>query len=118
MAVCSDDSARIGDIELLQAPALPMTADAILEDLTHYFSRLLGRRTIRTRSPFLFQSIVFAVRDRLMERWNQSNIAVERSNSTTTSPSRNLQMPLIGPPARDAARSAAGPASRTRAGAA
>ncbi len=84
MAVCSDDSARIGDIELLQAPAVPMTADAILEDLTRYFSRLLGRRTIRTRSPFLFQSIVFAIRDRLMERWNQSNIAVERSNSRVT----------------------------------
>ncbi|HSD69684.1 MAG TPA: glycogen/starch/alpha-glucan phosphorylase, partial [Woeseiaceae bacterium] len=84
MAVCSDDSARIGDIELLQAPALPMTADAILEDMTHYFSRLLGRRTIRTRSPFLFQSIVFAIRDRLMERWNRSNMAVERGDSRVT----------------------------------
>jgi starch phosphorylase len=61
-----------------------MTADAILEDFTHYFARLLGRRTIRTRSPFLFQSIVFAVRDRLMERWNQTRIATERQDTRLT----------------------------------
>ena len=81
MAVRSDDTTGIGDIELLQSPALPMTADAILADFTHYFGRMLGRRTIRTRSPFLYQSVVFAARDRLMERWNQTRIALERDDS-------------------------------------
>ncbi len=80
MAARSDDTTGIGDIELLQAPALPMTADAILADFTHYFGRMLGRRTIRTRSPFLYQSVVFAARDRLMERWNQTSIAMERDD--------------------------------------
>ncbi|MEQ9561024.1 MAG: glycogen/starch/alpha-glucan phosphorylase, partial [Woeseiaceae bacterium] len=61
-----------------------MTADAILEDFTHYFARLLGRRTIQTRSPFLFQSVVFSVRDRLMERWNQTLIATERQDTRLT----------------------------------
>jgi starch phosphorylase len=78
MAVRKDDSSRIGDIELLDAPPLPMTADAILEDFTHYFGRMLGRRTINTRSPFLYQAVVFAARDRLMERWSHTQQATER----------------------------------------
>ena len=49
MPARSDKTAGIGDIELLQAPELPMTADAILKDFTHYFGRMLGRRTIRMR---------------------------------------------------------------------
>ena len=62
-------------IELLQTPPLEMTADAILEDFTHYFGRMLGRRTISTDSPFLYQSVVYAARDRLMERWNATRLA-------------------------------------------
>ena len=50
MASKSDESPGLGDIELLQTPSLPMTADAILQDFTHYFGRMLGRRTIRTLS--------------------------------------------------------------------
>ena len=49
-----------------------MTADAILQDFTHYFGRMLGRRTIQVDSPFLYQAVVYAARDRLMERWNQT----------------------------------------------
>ena len=78
MATRSDKTAGIGDIELLQAPNLPMDADAILKDFTHYFGRMLGRRTIRTKSPFLYQAVVFAARDRLMERWSQTDMAIER----------------------------------------
>ena len=58
MASKSDKSLDVGDIELLQTPSLPMTADAILKDFTHYFGRMLGRRTIRTKSPFLYQAVV------------------------------------------------------------
>jgi starch phosphorylase len=74
-----------GDIELLQSPALPMTADAILKDFTHYFGRMLGRRTIRTRSPFLYQSVVYAARDRLMERWGETRKAMERDDNRRVS---------------------------------
>ena len=61
-----------------------MTADAILKDFTHYFGRMLGRRTIQTRSPFLYQSVVFAARDRLMERWARTRMAIERDDNRRT----------------------------------
>ena len=81
MAARSDKSVGIGEIELLQAPNLPMTADAILSDFTHYFGRMLGRRTISTQSPFLYQAVVYAARDRLMERWASTRKATERDDS-------------------------------------
>ena len=58
-----------------------MTADAILKDFTHYFGRMLGRRTIRYKSPFLYQAVVYAARDRLMERWAKTRIAMERDDN-------------------------------------
>ena len=80
MAAKTDKTAGIGDIELLQAPSLPMTADAMLEDFTHYFGRMLGRQTIRTKSPFLYQAVVYAARDRLMERWAKTRNATESAD--------------------------------------
>ncbi len=68
---------RTGDRELLQTGALPMTADAILSDFTHYFGRMLGRRTVQVDSPFLYQSVVYAARDRIMERWRRTRNAIE-----------------------------------------
>jgi starch phosphorylase len=58
-----------------------MTADAILSDFTHYFGRLLGRRTIQADSPFLYQAVVYAARDRLMERWNKTRNAAEANDN-------------------------------------
>ncbi|MEM9404272.1 MAG: glycogen/starch/alpha-glucan phosphorylase [Pseudomonadota bacterium] len=69
-----------GEIELLQSPPLDMSADAILADFTHYFGRMLGRRTLNASSPFLYQSVVYAARDRLMERWNKTLQAKERDD--------------------------------------
>ena len=80
MSVNSKTSTGIGDIELIQAPDLPMTADAILKDFTHYFGKMLGRRTIQMRSPFLYQAVVYAARDRLMERWAKTSLAIERDS--------------------------------------
>jgi starch phosphorylase len=73
-----------GDRELLQTSKLPMTADAILHDFTHYFGRLLGRRTIQVDSPFLYQAVVYAARDRLMERWNDTRNTVEAADKRRT----------------------------------
>ncbi len=80
MAAKKEETSGIGDIELLQAPSLPMTADAMLEDFTHYFGRMLGRQTISKKSPFLYQAVVFAARDRLMERWAQTRKATQRDD--------------------------------------
>jgi len=85
MTAHSDKTADVGVIELLQAPSLPMTSDAILKDFTHYFGRMLGRRTIRTTSPFLYQSVVYAARDRLMERWGKTRMAIERDDNRRVS---------------------------------
>jgi len=81
MVVRSDETGGTGEIELLDAPPLPMTADAILADFTHYFGRMLGRRTISTQSPYLYQAIVFATRDRLMERWSKTQQSQIRDDS-------------------------------------
>ena len=85
MSAHSDETLDIGKVELLQAPELPMTSEAILSDLTHYFGRMLGRRTIRTASPFLYQAVVYATRDRLMERWGKTRMAIERDDNRRVS---------------------------------
>jgi len=85
MSTSSDKPIDIGKLELLQAPELPMTADAVLKDLTHYFGRMLGRRTVRTSSPFLYQAVVYATRDRLMERWGKTRKAIERDDNRRVS---------------------------------
>jgi len=85
MPARSEKTAEMDEIELLQPPELAMTSDAILEDFTHYFGRMLGRRTIRTKSPFLYQSVVYAARDRLMERWGHSRTAIERDDNRRVS---------------------------------
>ena len=76
MAVSPDETQ--GEIEMIESATLPMTADAVLADFKHYFGRMLGRRTIKTESPFLYQAVAFAARDRLTERWVQTRRATER----------------------------------------
>ena len=75
------DEEKAGELELLQVSSLGMDADAILADLTHYYTRMLGRRTLSTETPCLYQALVHSIRDRLMERWNQTNIALEREGA-------------------------------------
>ena len=76
---------KSGRTELLRGEDLPMTADAILKDFSHYFGRMLGRRTVRPDSPFLYQAVVFAARDRLMERWGKTRDAMEQQDSRRVS---------------------------------
>jgi starch phosphorylase len=76
---------KSGRTELLRGKDLPMTADAILKDFSHYFGRMLGRRTVRPDSPFLYQAVVFAARDRLMERWGKTRDAMEQQDSRRVS---------------------------------
>ena len=80
MTARKKQASAAGEIELLQTDPLEMSADAILADFTHYFGRMLGRRTVNPGSPFLYQSVVFAARDRLMERWSRTQMAKERDD--------------------------------------
>jgi len=77
MLVKQDDKQQ--DIHLQQVPPLDMSADALLSDFTHYFGRTLGRRTVQTRSPFLYQALVYAARDRIMERWVATRAEKDRT---------------------------------------
>ena len=74
----------VGDMELLNPPALGMDADAILADAIHYHSRMLGRRTIHKHENFLYQALVYATRERLMERWIETRTNLERSQGKRT----------------------------------
>ncbi len=71
-----DGGARL---EFLQGSSLGMDTESLLASLTHYYTRMLGRRTVRVDAPFLYQALVHATRDRLVERWNRTRIAVEKS---------------------------------------
>lgn len=79
MATDYRESTGVDAIMLTEAPGSGMDETALFEDFIRYFSRTLGRRAIYKESPFVYQALVYAVRDRLMERWNRTNIAVERS---------------------------------------
>ena len=79
MATRTETNNSNGDMELLQHTPLGMDADSLLNDFLHYHSRMLGRRTLRTQEPFVYQALVHALRDRLIERMVQTNIAVEKN---------------------------------------
>jgi len=82
MAQSDTDKSAIkgaGDMELMNLPALGMDADAILADTIHYHARMLGRQTIRREENFLYQALVHATRDRLMERWIETSNRLESS---------------------------------------
>jgi len=80
MVVPIDQFDDVGDSDLLQLPALPMTPEAILESFTNYYAHTFGRRTLRMRPPYVYQALAFTARDRLMERRNRTVIALERGD--------------------------------------
>ena len=67
------ETENTGDMELLSLSSLEMEPDAILADTIHYHRRMLGRRTVRRQEHFLYQALVHATRDRLMERWIETS---------------------------------------------
>lgn len=79
MAMRAGFSGDEGGFEILTAPSLPMDADGLVESFVHYFCATLGRRTVRPRSPYVYQAFAFTLRDRLMERWNRTHGAIEHS---------------------------------------
>jgi starch phosphorylase len=83
MTQSSSDSKGIRETNLVDTPAIDMSADAILEDFTRYFNRTLGRRALHVDSPFIYQALVYAVRDRLTERWTRTAIAKQAADGRT-----------------------------------
>jgi starch phosphorylase len=68
----------------LEAPALGMSSDDIARDFTRYFGHTLGRRLLSTDAPYVYQALALTLRDRLVERWNNTNNALRASNGRKT----------------------------------
>lgn len=75
----SQDHSAIVEIPLFES--LGLDAESLLSDLGRYYNRMLGRRAVRTDRPFLYQALVYATRDRIMERWNRTNQTLERAGA-------------------------------------
>lgn len=83
----SDKPARRASGAPLPLPILPplaMTADAIGQDFTHYLGRNLGRAHLVPDSPTTYQAVVYATRDRLMDRWRRTRRAETENDHRRT----------------------------------
>ncbi|HEX5337941.1 MAG TPA: glycogen/starch/alpha-glucan phosphorylase [Gallionella sp.] len=65
---------------LTTLPALGMDPDSIAADFKRYFSRTLGRDKNCKSAHYLYTALAYTQRDRLMERWKNTNYAYEESN--------------------------------------
>ena len=72
------------NIQIVSASPLDMGTDALLEDFIRHYNRTLGRRALHADSPLVYQAMALAVRDRLMERWNQTSYAMLEADSRRT----------------------------------
>ena len=65
----------------LTVPPLPMDTDGVLRSFAHYFLHTLGRRTLSSESPFVYRALAHVLRDRLVERLNNTLRRVEEDES-------------------------------------
>jgi starch phosphorylase len=63
--------------EITELPPLELTAAGIAQDLRHYFSRMLGRDHLEQADYYAYTALALALRDRLMERWKQTQHTYE-----------------------------------------
>lgn len=63
----------VPDIETL--PPLGMDADSIVDDFRRYLSHTLGREESRLAAYQVYTSLAVALRDRLVERWKNTQLA-------------------------------------------
>ena len=77
----SPEQSRADDVRHLEVDTLTLDAQAILRDFRHYFGHTLGRRQLEEDSPIVYEALVLAVRDRLMERWNKTRRKMEQEDS-------------------------------------
>ena len=67
--------------ELFQLPPLGMDEEALALDVRRYFGNFLGRDKYCRSSHYPYQSLVLALRDRLMERWKHTRYAYEEEGA-------------------------------------
>ncbi|HZV53522.1 MAG TPA: glycogen/starch/alpha-glucan phosphorylase [Rhodocyclaceae bacterium] len=67
--------------ELFQVPSLGMDGQSLALDIRRYFGNFLGRDKYCRSSHYPYQSLVLALRDRLMERWKRTRYAYEEQGA-------------------------------------
>ncbi len=67
--------------ELFRVPPLGMDDAALSADIRRYFGTFLGRDRHCRSSHYPYQALVYAVRDRLMERWKRTRYTYERQQA-------------------------------------
>ncbi|MCL4471734.1 MAG: glycogen/starch/alpha-glucan phosphorylase [Sulfuricella sp.] len=65
-------------------PALCMDADCIVNDFRRYFSHTLGRDKMCLAAYHVYTSLSLSLRDRLVERWKNTQYAYEEQNCKRT----------------------------------
>ncbi len=66
--------------ELTELPALGMDAKSIAEDFRRHFNRTLGRDRRCKSAFYMYEALVLALRDRLMERWRATRYAYDEED--------------------------------------
>jgi len=65
---------------IAELPALGMDADSIVHDFRRYFSHTLGRDKMCLAAYHVYTSLSLSLRDRLVERWKNTQYAYEEQN--------------------------------------
>jgi starch phosphorylase len=66
---------------ITELPALGMDADSIVDDFRRYFSHTLGRDQMCIAAYHVYTSLALSLRDRLVERWKNTQYAYEEQQS-------------------------------------
>jgi len=69
------------DASLTDLPALGMDVHSLVEDFRHYYSRTLGRDRHCKSSHYAYHALVLSIRDRLMERWQNTHDAYDAADA-------------------------------------
>jgi len=70
--------------DIADLPALGMDADSIVGDFRRYFCHTLGRDKMCLSAFHVYSSLALALRDRLVERWKNTEYAYEEQDSKRT----------------------------------
>ncbi|MHB9103276.1 MAG: glycogen/starch/alpha-glucan phosphorylase [Sulfuricella sp.] len=69
---------------IAELPALGMDAESIVNDFRRYFSHTLGRDRMSLSAYHVYTSLSLSLRDRLVERWKNTQYAYEEQNCKRT----------------------------------
>ena len=68
---------------LADLPPLPMDPLSLIKDFTHHYFHHLGRDKFCTSVRYHYQALAFTVRERLIERWNNTRYAYINADTKT-----------------------------------